>query len=38
MIAYFKTPDLSDRVANLETENQTLKATVDKFVLAGLEA
>ena len=37
MIAYFKTPDLSDRVATLETENGSLRATVDKLVLAGLE-
>lgn len=33
MIAYFKAPDLSERVSFLETE----KATVDKLVLAGLE-
>ena len=38
MIAVFKTPDLSERVSVLETENATLKATVDKLVLAGLEA
>lgn len=37
MIAVFKTPDLSERVSALETENATLKATVDKLVLAGLE-
>lgn len=37
MIAYFKTPDLNDRVATLETENESLRATVDKLVLAGLE-
>lgn len=37
MIAVFKTPDLSERVSALETENETLKATVDKLVLAGLE-
>jgi hypothetical protein len=38
MIAFFKAPDLSERVSVLETENATLKATVDKLVLAGLEA
>ncbi|WP_313339822.1 hypothetical protein [Lacrimispora sp.] len=37
MVAVFKTPDLSERVSALETENETLKATVDKLVLAGLE-
>lgn len=37
MIAVFKAPDLTERVAALETENETLKATVDKLVLAGLE-
>lgn len=37
IIAVFKTPDLSERVSALETENATLKATVDKLVLAGLE-
>lgn len=38
MIAYFKTPDLNDRVAALEAEKESLRATVDKLVLAGLEA
>lgn len=38
MIAYFKAPDLTERVAVLETENEALKATDDKLVLAGLEA
>lgn len=37
MIAYFKTPDLNDRVAVLEAEKESLRATVDKLVLAGLE-
>lgn len=37
MIAYLKTPDLSDRVATLETENGSLRATVDKLVLERLE-
>lgn len=37
MIAYFKTPDLNDRVAALEAEKESLRATVDKLVLAGLE-
>ncbi|HCD42699.1 MAG TPA: hypothetical protein DEQ64_02970 [Lachnoclostridium sp.] len=37
MIAYFKTPDLNERVAALEAENQSLKATVDTLVLSSLE-
>ncbi len=37
MIAYFKTPDLNDRVAALKAEKESLRATVDKLVLAGLE-
>ena len=44
MIAYFKTPDLNDRVAALEAENanikkdnESLKATVDTLVLSNLE-
>lgn len=37
MIAYFKTPDLAERVTALEAEKQALQETVDKLVLAGLE-
>lgn len=44
MIAYFKTPDLAERVTALEEEKQVwqqekqvLQETVDKLVLAGLE-
>lgn len=37
MIAYFKTPDLAERVTALEAEKQELQETVDKLVLAGLE-
>ncbi|WP_394526590.1 hypothetical protein [Lacrimispora sp. JR3] len=37
MTAYFKTPDLTERVAALEAENQSLKATVDTLVLSSLE-
>jgi hypothetical protein len=38
MIANFKTPDLSSRVATPEIENESLKATVYKLVLEGREA
>ncbi|WP_312448545.1 hypothetical protein [Lacrimispora sp.] len=37
MIAVFRTPDLTERVAALEAENQSLKATVDTLVLSSLE-
>ncbi|MEY8356783.1 hypothetical protein AALB39_26015 [Lachnospiraceae bacterium 54-53] len=37
MIAYFKTPDLAERVTALEAENQSLRATVDTLVLSNLE-
>ena len=37
MIATFRTPDLTERVAALETENQSLRATVDTLVLSRLE-
>lgn len=37
MIAAFKTPDLAERVAALEAENQSLKETVDTLVLSSLE-
>lgn len=37
MVAVFKTPDLSERVSALETENATLKATVGTLVLSSLE-
>jgi len=37
MIAYFKTPDLQERVSTLEKENASLKATVDTLVLSNLE-
>lgn len=37
MIATFRTPDLTERVAALETENQSLRATVDTLVLSSLE-
>lgn len=38
MIAYFKTPDLTEKVAAQTAEIESLRATVDKLVLAGLEA
>jgi len=37
MIATFRAPDLTDRVAALEAENESLKATVDTLVLSSLE-
>ncbi len=37
MIATFRTPDLTERVAALEAENQSLRATVDTLVLSSLE-
>lgn len=37
MIAYFKTPDLAERVTALEAEKQALQETVDKLVLSSLE-
>lgn len=44
MIAYFKTPDLTERVAALEAENaeikkdnESLRSTVDTLVLSRLE-
>ncbi|EXG86230.1 hypothetical protein K413DRAFT_3055 [Clostridium sp. ASBs410] len=37
MTAVFRTPDLTERVAALEAENQSLKATVDTLVLSSLE-
>lgn len=37
MIAYFKAPDLTERVTALEVENASLKATVDTLVLSNLE-
>lgn len=37
MIAYFKTPDLTQTVAAQTAEIESLRATVDKLVLAGLE-
>lgn len=44
MIAYFKTPDLTERVAALEAENaeikkdnESLRTTVDTLVLSSLE-
>ena len=37
MIAHFRKPDLTDKVAAQEKEIEALKATVDKLVLAGLE-
>ena len=37
MIAYFKTPDLTEKVAAQTAEIESLRATVDKLVLAGLE-
>ena len=37
MIAYFKTPDLTETVAAQTAEIESLRATVDKLVLAGLE-
>ncbi|GLC79253.1 hypothetical protein [Lacrimispora brassicae] len=37
MIAVFRTPDLTERVAALEAENESLKATVDTLVLSSLE-
>lgn len=38
MTAYFKTPDLTEKVAAQTAEIESLRATVDKLVLAGLEA
>ena len=37
MIATFRAPDLTERVAALEAENQSLRATVDTLVLSSLE-
>lgn len=37
MIAYFKMPDLTEKVAAQTAEIESLRATVDKLVLAGLE-
>lgn len=37
MIATFRTPDLTERVAALETENQSLRETVNVLVLSRLE-
>lgn len=37
MIAVFKTPDLTERVAALEVENESLKATVGTLLLTNLE-
>lgn len=37
MIATFRTPDLTERVAALETENAALRETVDTLVLSSLE-
>jgi hypothetical protein len=37
MIAVFKTPDLTERVAALEVENESLKATVGNLLLSSLE-
>jgi hypothetical protein len=37
MIAVFKTPDLTERVAALEVENESLKATVGTLLLTSLE-
>lgn len=37
MIAVFKTPDLTERVAALEVENESLKATVGTLLLSSLE-
>ena len=37
MIAVFKTPDLTARVAALEVENESLKATVGTLLLSSLE-
>lgn len=37
MIAVFKTPDLTERVAALEVENESLKATVGTLLLSNLE-
>jgi hypothetical protein len=37
IIAVFKTPDLTERVAALEVENESLKATVGTLLLSSLE-
>ncbi|MFT4005226.1 MAG: hypothetical protein QM683_06120 [Lacrimispora sp.] len=37
MIAIFRTPDLTERAAAMEAENQSLRATVDTLVLSSLE-
>jgi hypothetical protein len=37
VIAVFKTPDLTERVAALEVENESLKATVGTLLLTSLE-
>ncbi|WP_313074702.1 hypothetical protein [Lacrimispora sp.] len=37
MIAVFKAPDLTERVAALEVENESLKATVGTLLLTSLE-
>jgi hypothetical protein len=37
MIAVFKAPDLTERVAVLEVENESLKATVGTLLLTSLE-
>lgn len=37
IIAYFKLPDLAERVTALETEKQALQETVDALVLSNLE-
>lgn len=36
-IAVFRTPDITERVAALEVENESLKATVGTLLLTSLE-
>jgi hypothetical protein len=36
VIAVFKSPDLTERVAALEVENESLKATVGTLLLSNL--